>query len=135
LAIAHREPVKRRAKLSAPVMSGGGVPIAALIAGHRIQSARLSQVTMAYTGLQAAFEKYREAAVEKFEEFEKGSGKDMDRSIMEKITEKANDEEDYVPNLSAPTSYWFTEATSGDYQGSRFANMRFLEDVQNSMNR
>src|SRR5699024_2293152 len=33
------------------------------------------------------------------------------------------------------TSYWFTEATSGDYQGSSFANMRFLEDVQNAMNR
>lgn len=136
IAMAYTYAFKDLAKVYAPVIAVGGVSIAALIAGHRIQSARLSQVTMAYTGLQAAFEKYREAAVEKFEEFEKGSGKDTDRSIMEKITEKVSGEdEDSVPNLSAPTSYWFTEATSSDYQGSRFANMRFLEDVQNAMNR
>lgn len=114
-------------KVYSPAIVLGGLSIASILAGHRIQTQRLMGVTAAYEGLRATFDRYRDTVAEEI-------GEEKEKEVYKKSFESKTDEGDEEFKFAGPTTRWFTEETTENYRNSNFENKRFLEDVQIAMN-
>ena len=117
---------------AAPIIIGT-CSVGLIMTSYRIQSNAILGLTMAYEGLKATFDKYREAVIE-------DHGEDADtkyiayahREVSEELQSRLDDHEVF----HVDNRFVFGTETSSDFNGkASMWNVNFLNDVEAAMNR
>jgi hypothetical protein len=123
-------------KLYAPAAVVGGVSVAALTKSHNILKDRNLALTVAYTALDAAFQRYRERVITTY-------GEEEDRlmmygseqvDILDEETGKITTTTRALDADGAPYARWFDHESSRNWSVDPDINLLFLRNVQNYMN-
>ena len=135
--------IKEVGKLYAPAVGTGVLSYACLIGGHHILKSRNVALMTAYSGLETAYNAYRNRVIEEF-----GEDKDQDYRFgvstkEEKTVEtsKNGKEKEVVKNVhfvdvtktSSPYARCFDE-TNENFSGDPSTNLLFLRHIQDWMN-
>lgn len=133
LAYAYVQGTARIVKLYAPAVLVTGVSIAALTGSHVQLTKRNTTLTIAYAGLQKAYEEYRERVRQEL-------GEEKERDIYHgvttekvKIDGKTVDQKTVDPNKLSPYARVFDKMSS-NWQPEPEYNMLFLKAQQNYFN-
>lgn len=124
-------------KLYTPAVVVGGLSIAALTSGHRIQQNRIAGLTAAYAALEAGFEQYRKRVIEEF-----GEEKDLEfrhgtrvENILERTDKGTKSTEEKKLGDGRPSIYSiFFDETNKHWQPNDMTNRTFLQLQQSYAN-
>lgn len=117
---------------AAPIIIGS-CSVGLIMTSYRIQSNAILGLTMAYEGLKATFDKYREAVIEDHgEEADTKYIAHAHREVSEELQSRLDDYEVF----HVDNRFIFGTETSSDFNGrASMWNVNFLNDVEAAMNR